>query len=217
MQWIKIFFRPNNKWPARVFGDFAATVSDPPNSDLKIYNDLTAPANVSRQRHSSIRNACHRDFATIESYFIERGRDLAVEADDLDPHHLTLQGLAAEYERIGLKRRREVIICERSGRVMGFALLEFSAAGLNFSELTNVFSVHMVQPDPEITQELIEAAQGRYLELGRPSVIALTEDKDVLAFEQAGFTCVKRYCCWSFNRSIIPQFYSYLLRIFHVQ
>jgi hypothetical protein len=217
MQWAKIFFRSNNKWPARVFGDFAATVYDPDTSDLRTYNYLTAPADVARPRSSNTRNAGPRDFAIIESYFIERGRRLAVEADDLTHDHLTLAGLSAEYSRLALERRREVIVGERHGRVIGFALLEVSAAGLNLSELTNAFSVHMIELDPEVTEALIEAARTRYSELGRTSVIALAEDEGVSALEQAGFTCIKQYCCWCFHRSIIPQFHRYLLRIFHAE
>ena len=41
--WNKMYFRPNNLWPARVFGGYAKRVTDPTTSDLRTFHYLVAP------------------------------------------------------------------------------------------------------------------------------------------------------------------------------
>lgn len=202
--WNKMYFRPNNLWPARVFGGYAKRVSDPTTSDLRTFHYLVAPtAGDSPKLHTGIetRTGGQEDKAMIEDWFTSRGRIVEVQANQLQASCNGLEKLSREYEQAGLLRRRESIIAQRNGHVTGFALLEIASLGMNFSELTNSFTVHLMDDtDDETRRELAEAAKQRYAEFGRMQCIALEDGENLSAYEAAGFSKVKDYTCWTFHR-----------------
>ena len=63
---------------------------------------------------------------------------------------------------------------------------------MNFSELTNAFTVHLVEDDDnESRLALALYARWRYEDLGRTVCIALDDGQDLSAFEAAGFVEAK--------------------------
>ena len=115
----------------------------------------------------------------------------------------------ADYVREG-----RLLVAERDGRVVGFALLEVSSLGLNFSELTNAFTVHLLEEDEDAHRALVVAAQRRYAEIGRSHCVALAEGEHLLAFEEAGFARVKDYACWTFHRDHMSDLEEYFAKLF---
>ncbi|MBP6823388.1 MAG: hypothetical protein KA368_17700 [Acidobacteria bacterium] len=202
--WNKMYFRPNNLWPARVFGGYAKRVSDPTTSDLRTFHYLVAPtAGDSPKLHTGIevRAGGQEDKTMIEDWFTSRGRTVEVQANQLQAACNGLEKLSREYEQAGLLRRRESIIAQRNGHVTGFALLEIASLGMNFSELTNSFTVHLMDDtDDETRLALIKDAKRRYAEFGRGQCIALEDGENLSAYEAAGFSRVKDYACWTFHR-----------------
>lgn len=202
--WSKMCFRPNNLWPARVFGGYAKRVTDPTTSDLRTFHYLVAPTAMSSSKlpaEIEVRAGGQEDKVMIEDWFTARGRTVEVQANQLQASCNGLEKLSREYEQAGLLRRRESIIAERNGRVTGFALLEIASLGMNFSELTNSFTVHLMDDtDDETRRALAEAAKKRYAEFGRTQCIALEDGENLSAYEAAGFSKVKDYTCWTFHR-----------------
>lgn len=202
--WSKMYFRPNNLWPARVFGGYAKRITGPATSDLRTFHYLVAPTAASSSRLSAgieVRAGGQEDKVMIEDWFTARGRTVEVQANQLQASCDGLEKLSQEYEQAGLLRRRESIIAERNGRATGFALLEIASLGMNFSELTNSFTVHLMDDtDDETRRALAEAAKQRYAEFGRAQCIALEDGENLSAYEAAGFSKVKDYTCWTFHR-----------------
>ncbi len=205
--WNKMYFRPNNLWPARVFGGYAKRVTDPTTSDLRTFHYLVAstagdsPQSLKPHTGIEVRQGGQEDKVMIEDWFTSRGRTVEVQANQLQASCNGLEKLSREYEQAGLLRRRESIIAERNGHVTGFALLEIASLGMNFSELTNSFTVHLMDDtDDETRRELAEAAKQRYAEYGRTQCIALEDAENLSAYEAAGFSKVKDYTCWTFHR-----------------
>lgn len=216
--WSKMYFRPNNPWPARVFGGYAKRIDDPATSDLRTFHYLVAPTSApapSLTGEIEVRNATAADAALIETWFTARGRSAEVQANQLQASCSALATISQAYDRAGLLRRREALMAERNGRVTGFALLEMASLGMNFSELTNAFTVHLLdETDTETRRTLVEAAKRRYAELGRAQCIALEESDDWSAYEAAGFTKSKEYTCWTFHRDHLAGMEEYFLTLF---
>lgn len=214
--WSKMYFRPNNAWPSRVFGGFAKQIDDPTSSDLRVFHYLVAPTAGTPQRWNGleVRPSVESERALIEGWFTSRGRTVEVQANQLQASGDALEQLSREYEQAGLTRRRETIVAERAGRVTGFALLEIASLGMNFSELTNAFTIHPMEDDPETRIALVEAAKTRYAELGRANCIALEESEDLSAHEAAGFTRLKDYACFTFHREHLPAMEEYFVTLF---
>jgi len=202
--WSKMYFRPNNLWPARVFGGYAKRITDSTTSDLRTFHYLVAPTAGSSLKLPAgieVRMGTEEDRGMIENWFTMRGRTVEVQANQLQASCNGLENLSREYEQAGLMRRRESIVAQRNGRVTGFALLEIASLGMNFSELTNSFTVHLMDAaDAETRLALVEAAKQRYAEYGRVQCIALEDGEDLSTYEAAGFSKVKDYTCWTFHR-----------------
>jgi hypothetical protein len=217
VRWIKMFYRPNNPWPSRVFGGYAERIKDSTSSDLRVFHYLAALMNGSQRASPSqirVRAAEEHHLPLIGEWFSSRERTVELMANDLQPDRSRLDSLSRQFRNMGLDRRREPIVAERNGRITGFALLEISSLGLNFSELTNAFTVHLLEEDPETRLALIRTAKQRYAELGRSQCIALEEGDDLSAFEAEGFTKVKDYTCWTFHRDHTEGLEEYFITLF---
>jgi hypothetical protein len=136
----------------------------------------------------------------------------APQQEDLSGSELHLTSITERYRKIGLERRREILVVSHTERLAGFALLEVSSPGLNLSEVTSAFRVFVLDGCAGVVAEaLIRAARRRYLNLGRSHVVALVDDSMVPAFEALGFEHFKRYALWTWHRSLYRQFHDYLL------
>jgi hypothetical protein len=217
IRWLKMFYRPNNIWPSRVFGGFASRIHDPMSSDLRTFHYMVAPtssptAPLTTDVH--VRTGGEIDFCLIEEWFLLRGRFAELMANNLHRTQIRLDAVSDHFSSLGLDRHREPLVAERNGRVTGFALLDVSSLGMNFSELTNSFTIHLVEADAESRHALIAAAQQRYADLNRPQCIALVEDDDLSPFIAAGFVKVKDYTCWTFHRSHMAALEEYFITLF---
>ncbi|MEZ4270902.1 MAG: hypothetical protein R3C68_05565 [Myxococcota bacterium] len=215
MQWVRVYFRPNNPWANRVFGGFARQFKQLPVSGLRVVNYVFASTQptLSMPAHTDIHAATPDELEYIEEYFVASGRSLALQSDDYTRSGLLLQNLSQEYAEIGLERRREVYVATHQGRIEAFALLEVSSVGLNFSELTNTFTVHRTGQHVDAIKGLILFAKKRYGELGRPLAIALCDDSELDFFVDAGFVKTKSYACWTWHRSLYPAFGEHVIRM----
>jgi hypothetical protein len=217
VQWFKIFYRPNNAWPSRVFGGFATQLNSPESSDLRVFHYLVANTNSTSSKSSEqlhVRAANQADLPRIEEWFVSRARIVEVSANDLQVRQVRLESISQDFHRAGLVRQRELLIAERSERLTGFALLEVSSLGLNFSELTNAFTVHLIEPDFETCRVLVAEAKRRYAQLGRSQCIALVEGEDLTDYKANSFEHIKDYMCWTFHRHHVSALEEYFIRLF---
>jgi hypothetical protein len=218
MEWVRVYYRPANRWAQRVFGSLSNRLDHLPVSNLELLDYLQAPAGgpVPASESIQVRPARGPDLDAIEQYFVEH-RPFGVRAEDLSKERIELRQIATEYAAIGLVRRREVMIAELRGRPVAFALLEVSSIGLNFSEITNTFRVYAFTPDAEQADDgrraLIGYASRRYAALGRRVALALAEPGDRSLFESSGFTSTKQYACWSWHRATYRAYYEHLERV----
>lgn len=215
LEWFRIFFRVNNRWPARVFGTFARRMRDPTLSEMRRFNYMVASASGSfADAKHQIRPANAHDLSQIEAYFVERRRLVSLDADDLYGAVLPLTEVSREYAQLGLQREREIyVVADSCQEVMGFMLLEISSPGLNLSELTNTVQVYSRDGNSDIKRALMHFARRRYHKAGRQSCIALADDGDVTDFENAGFTKTKEYNCWTSHRTLLHKYQEHIIRM----
>jgi hypothetical protein len=215
IEWIKIWYRPTNRWPARVFGGYANKLADPALSHHKTFGYAVSETNVpfTPDPGVSVRTAIPADHSRIEAYFVASRDAVLLRSDDLTSPHLLLGELSKLYGEVGLERRREVLVAEKNGSFAGFALLEVSSPGLNFSELTNTFRVFVPESDERTRRVLVARARERYRELGFKRAIGLTDATDQDAFQIHGFEKLKEYACWTWHRSECQGFLKHVLKL----
>jgi hypothetical protein len=216
-EWCRMFFRPNNRWPARVFGTFAKKLNVPSFSDLRTLSfcaGSTNGASPALAPGSAIHRAQQTHLEQIQHHFVALGRTILLQSNDLSLDHLPMREIESIYAANGLTRRREILVLEKGTTFLGFALLEISSPGLNLSELTNHFSVHVEEGGSTSRRLLIAAARDRYRELGRKGCIALHEGDGLEDFEAMGLPKKKEYLCWTGHRSLMRSYSEYVLGLF---
>jgi hypothetical protein len=209
VEYCKVYFRPENRWPARVFGNFARKVSDPWLSDLRTYQYFNISTDLSGLGGSGairVVEAQPGDLTIVEQHFVTTERGLLIRSDDLTRANLELRPLNESYRELGLERRRHVLLALDRDTPVAFALAEISSPGLNLSELLSAFRIHYLASEHDrIAQahhELMAAALRFYRDAGRPFAVALALPEQVADYERAGLTSHKRYTCWTCYRPL---------------
>jgi hypothetical protein len=162
----------------------------------------------------TVRRGNAADVAVLESHLAAEGQLVTLRADDLYPDGISLAEVGKEYAALGLHRSRELYVAERRGMPCGFLLLETSSLGLNLSELTNAFQLHLLEPDARVVEALAITARRRYRELGRSFCIGLAPREWGATFKAMGFTWTKDYSLWTVHRSLFRRYYEYVSRMY---
>jgi hypothetical protein len=225
LEYLKFFFRPDNRWPARVFGSFARKLSDPRLSDVRTFEYLGIDTGIELRASAGVRvvEAGPGDLGPVERHFVATERGLLLRSDDLTRGALLLSELDAEFGELGLTRRRAVLLALRDGEPVGFALCEFSSPGMNLSELFSSFRVHLlpaagVPDDPrrrDVEIALCRAALKLYGREGRPLAIALFPEGDPTA-KILPALMRKQYTCLTVHRSLGPSFCEHVDRLYQL-
>jgi hypothetical protein len=220
LEYFKIFYRPENRWPARVFGGFARNISDSNLSDLRTYGYFTIesdPELVPRDQSIEVFEPSDNDLRVVERRFVEMEHGLILKANDLTCNALRLAELNEHYKELGLHRRRHMLLAVRDDAPVGFALAEISSPGLNLSELLSAFSIHLLptamDQAPQVRNSLLHALLGVYRKAGRPFAVGLTTPDEVSHYQQFKVQTAKQYRCWTCHRSLYMRFCDHVDRL----
>jgi len=216
LRWLRTYYQPQKKSPDRMAGVFARRIDDPSLSILKTYAYLSSPCNNDYQENKlfSVRPITTDDFLIIEKYFISQNSHMEFLSEDGIVTELELQSIQREYQQHGLTRRRQIIIAESHGHACGVAFMEFSAFGLNLSEVTNRCTIHVWDKEPLALKALAEFARDRYRQLGYLFCIIMTKPKHAEGLAAAGFTYSRDYASWTLHHSLFPEYINYAEKIY---
>lgn len=167
IKFIICYFRPDNKFPNRVFGGFEKSVKD------RRICSIDPFAYFFHQRESlktclpdtwSLTETQPEDLFDLESFYGHESGGLMIQALDLEPGTDSL-GLDVEYHKLGLKRERLLFSLKKENRIKAVFMLSITDIGLNMSDLTNC--IHAVLTDPEdVPKEILNSSlsllSGRY-------------------------------------------------------
>lgn len=229
IEYVKIYFRPENKWPSRVFGGFARRVNDPHRSDLRTFEHLVLPvdAQVPAQALAQdirVIEATSGDLAAVERHYVAAGESLLARSDDLTRSSLELSDVGGDFRQLGLVRRRVILLAMLGDVPAGAALCELTSPGVNLSELFSAARMAIfAQPglEPARAAELADATRAALLRAtldfyrtnGRRFAVALLPENDPAATMAKAFSH-KRYTCWTVHRPLYRRFCEHLDRLY---
>ncbi|MBK7857768.1 MAG: PilZ domain-containing protein [Archangiaceae bacterium] len=164
-----------NPFVSRSMGAFARRLERGGAAVLRVreHRRVRTDSRFADEATPSCRRAVPADAPKIISLLALREPGLVCQAMDLDARRLWLAELDTAYQRVGLGRRREVLVSEHQGAIIGVALCELSSVGINFRELASVarLSLHPSAPRPLVAslgRQLAAAACRLYREHDRP-------------------------------------------------
>ena len=151
MDFAICYFRPQNKFPNRIFGGFVKIFNNFKGCSADAFAYLSFKFSeyaLTGQRGGEweMREACLEDLLELKSYYELVSGGLMLSALDLEPDMDLSNELSAEYERLGFKRERYLFSLRCDGHTKAFLTVVISDVGLNMSNLTNCIHVIIIDP-----------------------------------------------------------------------
>jgi len=151
MRFLIGYYRPDNKFPAQVFGGAARKMKDPKKCSV----DAVAYfhyKNTSGIKHGlsgqwELSEARREDLVELEIFYEHESGGLMLSALDLEPDMGDFDELVKEYQKLGFKRQRLLFSLKKNNILKAVAMVDISDIGLNLSDLTRSIKVFVIDPD----------------------------------------------------------------------
>ncbi len=205
-QYAIFYYRPNNLYPALVFGEARNFINRPDICDVcDLEYCLAEPnqihLNPSKDAGFETREATAQDLSLLEATLVRTKKEHLLRIEGLNRENILQMEISKSYEKIGLYRKRRVFVAQdKKSGLSAFAVCNYASPGINFSELTNTFRIFYSAIDLELKNKLAAHLMNHVLEsyrstqLDRPILLAETGDP-----VPAPFKFAKTYRYWYLN------------------
>ena len=161
MDYMICYYRPDNKFPSRVFGGAAKSIKDPKGCSLDgfAYLHFKNPARSQSQLPADwqISETRHNDLTDLADFYDHISGGLMLDAIDMTPEKLDCNDLSKEYSKAGLIRQRQLYSLKKNGRLKAVFLVNTSNVGLNLSDITNCVKVFVTDSE-QLDADTLRAA-----------------------------------------------------------
>ncbi|MDN3512899.1 MAG: hypothetical protein NG747_00695 [Candidatus Brocadia sp.] len=150
MNYTCCYFRPDNKFPQRVFGGVTQYIDDQKGASIDPFAYFHYQKNLSTMDLTDpwmLAKSQPEDLLELEGFYECKSSGLMLDALDLKPDMIDNNDLNKEYHRLGLKRERHFFSLKKNDTFKAFIIVHISDIGLNMSDLTNC--MHIIVLDPE--------------------------------------------------------------------
>ena len=212
MNFVFCYFRPENKFPNRVFGGVTGNTKDPKGCSLdtlayfhyqKIFNKelkLSEPWRLMKTQPE--------DLLELKNFYEHWSGGLMLNALELEQSSENLDELSKEYQKLGLKRERQLVSLKKDGRLKAVVMINISDIGLNLADLTSTIQVMVVDSD-DFTKEIF------HLMVSELSTKFEQDEIPVLVYpveyaENHSIPYEKRYNLWVLNMQYTDHYFRHL-------
>jgi len=198
MDYLMCYYRPENRFPARVFGNVAKDIADPKGSSVDIFGYLRLPAPPEGAPGGfQLFPARPEDFRELRRWYEARSGGLTLDALALTKSDGSDAELSGEYRREGFRRDRQVYSLRCGGALAAVIQVTVSDLGLNLSSLTSCLHVWVLDPERLPAGTLfsaLDALRGAYDD-ETPPVLVYPEEY----LDRYSVPCEKKYALWVLN------------------
>ncbi|NLC71400.1 MAG: pilus assembly protein PilZ [Desulfuromonadaceae bacterium] len=216
MKYVMCYYRPENRFPERIFGGVARHLADGEKCSL----DPFAYLHCHREREPENRAnpewelvPCEeRDIVHLDCFYGNESGGLMLRAMDLQTESAFVNSIEKEFHKCGFHKERYLLALKKDGVLLAVLLLNLSELGLNMSDLTHC--LHLFVPSKESLDKktLFDAVQEvmvRYDQNELPIMIFPRSYAD-----SAGIGYEKTYNLWIMNLRHVDEYFRYLKRLF---
>jgi hypothetical protein len=216
------WFRPENRFPARVFGTMVRTLGEALSSVqhhmyFAVPRRLPAPRRDSSLQIARYDRTHHEALCAVAA--LARG-SIYVTAEELD-RDVELQSMDDLYRSVGLRRTRHVWLAYRAGSddAMGAAVAYRGPLGLNFSFLENrcdlLLNPSLSDDDAAAaTSALVEAAKAAYDDFELEEIPVVADRAAMRALCASGAQWLRNYCQGIWLKDGQPLLYGHVDRFY---
>jgi hypothetical protein len=215
MNYMICYYRPDNKFPSRVFGGAARNINDPKGCSLDgfAYKHFNQPprSNLDLPEGWQIAETRPEDLQELEGFYKHTSGGLLVDALDLRPEKIKCDSLSREYDQLGLTRRRHLYSLLNDGCLKAVFLVNESDVGLNLSDITNCVKIFITDQE-EVSAEILQTAILKIAQItGKKDFPALIYPA---AFaDEKQFPYDKNYNLWICSLQYSDAYFRYLKRL----
>jgi hypothetical protein len=215
MDFLMCYYRPDNKFPSRVFGGAVRKIKDSQgcSQDLFTYlhlKDFVADA-PKASRGWELYETSREDLNELGEYYRYYSNGLMLQAFDLDGRSDGTNELTHLYQKIGFKRQRHLFSLKYHAQLKAVLIVNLSDIGLNLSDLTNAVTVIVVDPGNlsiDVLKGALEYISGCLKLHNMPVLLYPT------AFaENQSIRYAKNYTLWVINMQYTDAYFRYLNRL----
>jgi len=216
MNFVFCYFRPESKFPNRVFGGLTGNTKDPKGCSLdtfayfhyqKIFNSelkLSEPWKLIETQPE--------DLLELKNFYEYSSGGLMLNALELEQSSGNLDELSKEYQKLGLKRERHLVSLKKDGRLKAVVMINVSDIGLNLADLTSNIQVMVVDPDDftkEIFHCMVSELSTKFEQNEIPVLLYPVEYA-----ENHSIPYEKRYNLWVLNMQHTDYYFKHLKELF---
>jgi hypothetical protein len=216
MDYLVCYYRPDNRFPSRIFGGVARQINDPKGCSLDLFA-FVKPSKPAGKRPAlpegwELAPAEAVDLDELRRFYDSRSGGLMLKALDLEAASWNAQALCTEFKSNGFKRERHLFSIKNDGRVKALLIVNISDLGLNLSDLTHCIKALVLDPDSLPSEILTTALRLAEERLSQPELPALIFPMSYVENHSIPFE--KSYLLWVFHMHSQSQpYFKYLSRL----
>jgi len=211
MNYAFCYFRPENKFPSRVFGGVFKNIEDPKGCSLDTFAYFhcrkTSNDESELDKPWGLMEAQSEDLAELRNFYEFSSGGIMLDAMELNEGD-AIDELSMEYQQLELRRERHVFSLKRIGKLKAIAIVNISDVGLNLADLTSNIKIIVVDSS-ELTKDIL------YLTLSQLSKKFEQDEIPVLVYpvsyvEKNSIPYEKLYNLWTLNMQYTDHYFKYL-------
>ena len=211
MNYAFCYFRPENRFPNRVFGGVFKNVGDPKGCSLDTFAYFhcrkTSNDESGLKRPWDLMKAQSEDLFELQNFYEFSSGGIMLDAMELNEGD-AIEELSMKYQQLGLKREKHVFSLKRNGKLKAVAIIDVSDVGLNLADLTSNIKVIVVDSS-ELTKDILYSALSRLSKkFEQDEIPALVYP--VSYVEENSIPYEKLYNLWTLNMQYTDHYFKYL-------
>jgi len=214
MQYVLCYFRPDNRFPDRVFGGYARYLANPKLCSLDDFAHLLFRKNEHLPflpASMTLEPSTASDLFELEDYYSYVSGGLMTTAFELEPASPLNMPIKGIYEKNGMKRDRHFYSLKKGKSLKAVFIANVSDFGLNMSNLTNCVTVFILDEgnlSPDYFHSACNRVVQNYVEDEIPILVYPTSYSERVALRSD-----KVYRLWSFNTQHTDHYLGFVSRL----
>lgn len=215
MDYLICYYRPDNKFPSRVFGGAVKAINNPKGCSLDgfayFHTYRPPPSSSQLPEDWKITETRAEDLQELSDLYEHTSGGLMLDAIDLTPDKLNCDSLGKDYHEAGLTRQRQLFSLTKDGHLKAIFLVNHSDVGLNLSDITSCVKVFVIDSE-KLDADMLHKAIARVADItGRtafPTLLypAAYADEQEIEYE-------KIYNLWVISMQHTDAYFRYLDRL----
>ena len=145
LKYIYCYFRPENKFPSRIFGGCTQQLNDPQASSIDTFSYFhykkSGPDIDSLPEPWALTEIRTQDYAELNSFYRFSSGGLLTAAFDLHSPPVAPDTLSQEYQLLGLKKEKHIYSLLEANELKAVIITDITDIGFNMANLTNCTTV----------------------------------------------------------------------------